>query len=203
VNQRDPSPAAEPSVELAGNPAQLKAFREGDSDTLSALFISNVPKLRAVLFACGLRGAADVDDAVQTTFVRAFAPAARASYSGLSPFESYLKTIARNVVRDLKKSGRARYEVLNPERADEVASGSAWADPAAAVEAAAERKLRDQFLDRLAPGERQAYEVCFVEGLSERDAAGALSLTRHRVRAAVAAIRRKLARFVKEQGLDD
>jgi len=203
VKQREPSRAGENGADLVGNPALLKAFRSGDSELLSALFLQTSPMLRGLLYACGLRSAADVDDALQTVYLRAFAPAARASYSGLSPFERYLKSIARNVVRDLHKSGRARYEVLDPDRAETFEAQAAWSDPRAGVEAAAERELRDGFLLRLAPPERRVYDACFGQGLTERDAAAELSVTRHKVRSGVVAIRRKLARFIKEHGLDE
>lgn len=203
MNQTAPHASADGDLQLEGNRALLDAFRAGDSDLLTRLYLSTAPALRGLLFACGLRSAADVDDALQATYVRAFAPAARAAYGGLSPFAGYLKTIARNVVRDLHKSGRARFEVLDPDAAEATATSSELANPEAAVLQGEQLALRDKFLDRLPPFERQVYDACFVDGLNERAAADALSITRHRLRSGVDAIRGKLARFVKEHRLDE
>ncbi|MBN2358367.1 MAG: RNA polymerase sigma factor [Deltaproteobacteria bacterium] len=197
-----PSPA-NLSLQLEGDRALLEAFRVGDPDLLTRLYLTTVPSLRALLYACGLRGAADVDDALQTTYARAFAQPARASYAGLSPFSSYLKTIARNVVRDLKKSGRSRFEVLDPEAAEAARASGEIADPEAAAVRAEGEVLREKFLGRLPELERRIYDACFVDGKAEREAADALSITRHRLRNGVDAIRDKLARFVKEHRLDE
>jgi RNA polymerase sigma factor (sigma-70 family) len=190
-------------LQLEGNRALLEAFRAGDADLLTRLYLVTAPSLRALLIACGLRSAADIDDVLQTTYTRAFAPAARASYGGLSPFPAYLKTIARNAVRDLRKSGRARFEVLDPEAADAASAASETANPELAVAQREEWALREQFLGRLPAFERRVYDICFVEGKAEREAAEALSITRHRLRSGVDAIRGKLARFVKEHRLDE
>jgi RNA polymerase sigma factor (sigma-70 family) len=203
VNQSAPHPSADPGLQLEGNRALLDAFRAGDSDLLTQLYLTTAPVLRGLLFACGLRSAADVDDALQTTYVRAFSPAARAAYGGLSPFAAYLKTIARNVVRDLQKSGRARFEVLDPDVAEAAAASGEAANPEVAAMQGEQAALRDKFLDRLPPFERQVYDACFGAGLNERAAAEALSITRHRLRSGVDAIRGKLARFVKEHRLDE
>jgi len=203
VNQTAPHASADPSPQLESDRALLDAFRVGDSELLTQLYLTTVPTVRALLYACGLRSAADVDDALQTTYVRAFAPAARAAYGGLSPFAGYLKTIARNVVRDLHKSGRARFEVLDPEAADTATAPADAVSPEVAAVQGEQRALREKFLGRLPPFERRVYDACFVDGLNERAAADALSITRHRLRSGVDTIRGKLARFVKEHRLDE
>lgn len=197
------SPASPPAALLVGDPAALLRFRQGDPATLADVFEHTAPLLRRVLRACGLRSDADVDDALQCVFVKAFAPEARAAYSGLSPYESYLKTIARNVVRDLHRSGRARFEVLDPERADQAPGDAGWADPEAQILEAEAQALRQRFVEGLERDVRTVYEVCLVEGLPEREAADRLGCTRHRLRKGLAAIERALRRFIRENRLDD
>jgi RNA polymerase sigma factor (sigma-70 family) len=188
---------------LVGDPAALARFRQGDPALLTEVFERTAPLLRRVLRACGLRSDADVDDALQSVFVKAFAPDARAAYSGLSPYEAYLKSIARNVVRDLHRSGRARFEVLDPERAEQTEVDQSWADPQAQLEEAEARLLRQRFVDGLERDVRTVYDVCLVEGLPEREAADKLGCTRHRLRKGLAGIERALRRFVRENRLDD
>lgn len=169
---------------------------------LTAVFRASGPGLRGLLWSCGLRSAADIDDALQTTFLRAFAPAARNAYSGLSPYEAYLKTIARNVARDLQRSGRARFELLDPEAGrDQPASGTA--DPEVQAMAAERCELRDRFVSGLSPLEQQVYRLCLCEGLPERDAAADLGRTRHKVRSCLLGIRRKLLRFARESRIGE
>ncbi len=186
-----------------GKPAELQAFRAGDREIMGAVFRATAPMLRGLLYACGLRSAADIDDAVQTVYLKAFTAAAREAYSGLSPYPNYLKSIARNVVRDLQKSGRARYKVLDPERVEVENSAASWSDPVEQLEQAEARTLRQRFVAALRPPQDRVYEVCYARGLSEREAATELELSRHKVRTALAGIQRALKRFIREHGLDD
>lgn len=186
-----------------GDPAALARFRAGDPELLGDLFERTAPILRRVLRACGLRSEADLDDALQTVFVKAFTPEARQAYSGLKPYEAYLKTIARNVVHDLRRSGRSRFEVLDPERAERTEVEAEWANPAAQVEHAEAQALRQRFVQGLQGDVRDIYDNCLVQGLCERDAAARLGLTRHRLRKGLASIENALRRFIRENRLDD
>lgn len=203
MSQHAPPAPTAPSLHLEADRAALEQFRAGDPDLLTRLYLSTAPSLRALLMACGLRGAADVDDAIQTTYLRAFAPAARASYSGLAPFPAYLKTIARNVIHDLRRSGRARFEVLDPDAAEAAVASGTGTNPEEAMVEAENLALREKFLGRLPPCERRIYDACFVQGQPEREAAVALAVTRHKLRTGVDAIRAKLVRFIQEHRLDE
>lgn len=188
---------------LLGDAAKLKAFRAGQADVLTEIFLHYAPTLRSVLYACGLRTAADIDDALQSVFLRAFVPKARQDYSGLSPYGAYLKRIARNIVYDLHKSGRTRFETLQPDLAEQQSSDQDWAKPDARYDQAESEALRAQFLQRLEPPEPKVYALCFGKGLGEREAAAQLGFSRYQLRKYLDSIRARLTAFIKEQGLYD
>lgn len=202
MNKNDTS-AAQSKDLLLGDAAKIKAFREGHEDILADIFRHYSPSLRSVLYACGLRSAADIDDALQTVFLRAFAVKARQDYSGLSPYGAYLKRIARNIVYDLHKSGRARFEQIQPEHIEAQVSEQDWADPSLRYDQAESQALRTRFLQMLKPPEPKVYTACFVQGLGEREAAAQLGFSRHKLRKYLDAIRARLTKFIKEQGLND
>lgn len=197
------APAPSACARLLSERESLQAFRAGDRDLLGEIYQETTPRLRGLLYACGLRSAADIDDALQSTFVKAFAQPAREAYSGLSPYPAYLHSIARNLVRDLQKSGRARFETLVPEIFDQAGDDRHWARPDAALQEAEDQALRQAFLDGLSADQRQIYAAHLSAGLTERDAALKLGISRHKLRQGLAAIRRALNRFVKERGLKD
>jgi RNA polymerase sigma factor (sigma-70 family) len=189
---------------LLGDREKLLAFRAGQSDVMTDVFHATASQVRMVLRSCGISSAADLDDAMQTVYTRAFAPDARSSYSGLSHYVVYLKAIARNVVKDLRKSGRARFELLTEQPLDsyqELENSPKSPEHLVAEQEAA--RLRDMFVDGLKPEAQRVYAVCISAGRTEREASGKLGLSRHRVRRLLDDIRQSLGRFVREHDLDE
>jgi RNA polymerase sigma factor (sigma-70 family) len=174
-------------------PNLIECFRKGERDALEQVYRAYVEKVAAIArFGFRLPGAgtvpglaanpADVADAVQDVFVKVFAPAARASFDGQREFGPYLYAITRNVVVDrCRLRGR---ELPTPKAALEQAhealspapeESGPWAD--AATVAAVRR-----YLDALDGPLRRLHRVRYVEGLSQRDAADRLGITRQVLR---------------------
>jgi RNA polymerase sigma-70 factor, ECF subfamily len=80
--------------------------------------------------------AANVEDLVQDSFMRAFSPPARAAYDGIRDYGPYLLTIVRNTVADALRvrqrevlTGAAEIEVwLALEDVTAVENPSTWID---------------------------------------------------------------------------
>lgn len=81
----------------------LEAARQGDLDAMERLVKRYYKRVRAVLAFSGLRGAEDIEDGLQETFIRAFENLA--SMKG-PRFRSWLYGIARNVALETLREKR-------------------------------------------------------------------------------------------------
>jgi RNA polymerase sigma factor (sigma-70 family) len=101
----------------------LARFRAGERAALEAVYRHHVGEVAQFLRRgfnisgregwfrfSGYHQPFDLDNAVQETFARAFADAARLGFDGLRPFKSYLCGIARNLVIDEFRSRRSALE---------------------------------------------------------------------------------------------
>lgn len=184
----------------------LMEFRSGTREGLTRVYREYAPLLAATLargigFARdgqrfqlrGLSGAFELDDLLQETFMRAFAPASRARYDGVRPFRSYLVAIARNLLIDhYRKRGTLTLELRTVElRTVEQIQG-----PATPEEQLSDQRLRalhDTFLQSLSEQDRKLVELRFERGLSRREVGEALGLSAMRLRWRERALRRGLA----------
>jgi RNA polymerase sigma-70 factor (ECF subfamily) len=172
----------------------LSRFRRGDRDALEEVYRAYVDKVSkivrfgfrlpqggAVVPGLGWR-ADEVADIVQEVFARSFSHSARASYDGERDYAPYLYAVARNVLADrARRVGRelpmAWSELLRVREEDLAANEeeSAWADAAtvAAVRA---------YVEGLEDSLKQVHEVRYVQGLSQREAAEKLGISRQTLR---------------------
>lgn len=116
----------------------------------------------------------EVEALVQETFRKVFEPRARASYDGLRPFGAWLATIARHLLIDrARKEATARRHTATVDDLEALALDEGGIDDA--LETQELRSLIDAFLQERATEDRELFRVRFVEGLSLRQAAKALS----------------------------
>lgn len=189
----------------------LDAFRRGDTKTLSRLYSKYSPIVaRALTQGCTIRttgrplrvrlGSQDLEIAVQDTFVRAFSQHARATYDGARPFAPWLLAIAKHAMLDLLRS-HIHDETRNRDtvRVEELAESlqTPEASPEANVLALEERGLLGQFVAHLPQKERDFAQTRFLDGLTQKDTATLLSLTRAQVRLREAQLRRELAQWLR------
>ena len=178
----------------AGKPSSCLAFAEGIGEALEEVYLAYVDKVSkivrfgfrlpqggAVVPGLGWR-ADEVADIVQEVFARSFSHSARASYDGERDFAPYLYAVARNVLADrARRVGRelptAWSELLRVREEDLTGNEdeSAWADGATI---AAVRGYIEELDDSL----KQLHEVRYVEGLSQREAAEKLGISRQTLR---------------------
>jgi RNA polymerase sigma factor (sigma-70 family) len=121
----------------------------------------------------------DLDDLIQEAFLCALASSQRAP--ALPVTRAYLFTIARNLGIDRWRRGRNRISVELDGDFRQVVTICPDAQ-------AAEREQRERtetlarYVEQLPPELSRVYEMRFVRGLSQRDAAVALGITRRKIR---------------------
>jgi len=193
-------------------PDLLARFRAGDREALETVYRAYVGKV-AEIAARGFRivstgGAlpglgrrpADLADTVQEIFLKAFSRNARMAFDGTRDFGPYVASIARNVMIDrARRSGR---ELLLPEvdldRAAEPTSVDPFAEIVAQWEDPASVALARRFIEELAPELARVHRVLYVDGLSQREAAASLGITRQSVRTLDGKLREGLRRRILE-----
>jgi RNA polymerase sigma-70 factor, ECF subfamily len=135
-------------------------------------------------------GGVDVDDLVQETFARAFTRGARNQLDQGQDLGPYLATVARNLCIDLGRKRSHRWRLVPLDAVDlEVdlaqlgpAGDPADRPPAPYEDGAGSMTALTSYLGALPAELRLVYEARFVRGLSQRDAATELAVTRRQVR---------------------
>ncbi len=169
---------------------RLDAFRKGDRNILAEVFYAYVDDVSLVLrrgFRLKehvVRGVDAIDrekDLVQEVFLRAFDERARLAFNGLLPYGPYLLQIARNLlIDDWRKQGRSPVT--------DVTQAELGLAPSLEVPADEElewRRLKEataRYCGHL-PIELQTFiQARFELGLSQRDAAIKLGVSRRQIR---------------------
>ncbi len=160
----------------------------------------------------GFRTEFEVEDALQETFLKAFAVKARQRYSGLRPYAPYLHGITRNLVIDEFRRRKKEMALFIPEGVEtrlvaESAESSPVGDWTAMPKGPERLNIRREehelvraFLESLDEPTRQLVQLRFVDGLSQEETAERLGLDRNRVRRAIGDLRQRLLRHMKRQG---
>lgn len=169
----------------------LALAQSGDLSAFEALYRRHAPRIEMICRA-RLHDQADVADAVQETFARAFGQLH--AFRGGPLFGHWLSRIARNTAIDSTRKARRRGEVPLDEAA---AVGAACDAPGASVQRMAVRSM----LASLSVRDARLLVGHHVEGRSVRELASqwgltegamAVALQRARVRARAAAVRESL-----------
>lgn len=203
----------------------LDAFKAGDEAALHRVYLhyrdgvghllragfgfsSGAERLRFT----GFQSEFEVEDALQETFLKAFATKARQRYSGLRPFGPYLHGIARNLVIDEFRRRKREMALFLPEGAEtrlveESNDPSPLGDWTRSPKGPERLNIRRQeqelvgaFLESLDAELRQLVQLRFVDGLSQEDTAHRMGIDRNRVRRGVKDVRLRLLRHMKREG---
>lgn len=191
-----------------------EAFRRGERAALEKVYRSYLRPLYAMLsrgfpfesggcrrFFKGFSDPSAIEEAVQEVFLRAFAPAARLAYDGLTPYRNYLFTIARNILIDsIRLGGRhASVEVVEVE-SEAPEQGAVLAHPENDVDHAELVGHCERFIASLEPLERRLFEARFREGLSVEEAARCLRISEHHVKRGEKSLRKRFFHVMKAHG---
>lgn len=190
----------------------LRRFRDGDRATLESLYRLHAPAIGRMAragFSFTSRGAAqrfrgfndvaDQQNLIQETFLRAFGEGGRRGYDGITPYERYLRGIARNVVIDLFRNRAASLTVFDVSLAE--AQPDDQPEPGERIDRAALEEAVRRFTDELPRREQQLVALRFRDGLTQEQAAKRLKTRRATVRTLERRVREKLVASLTKAGL--
>jgi RNA polymerase sigma factor (sigma-70 family) len=150
----------------------------------------------------GVTQRAELHDLLAETFRRALEERARLAYHGQSPYEAYLKAIARNLVIDRLRLERRQLEDLGRggDAGDAVDAVHAGASSEREYQKAELRQLLAEFRAALDDDEQALLTLRFEEGLGQEPVAARLGRTRRWVRDTELALRKRLFRRLRGTG---
>ncbi len=162
-------PPAEPVAAVPTDAALIAAWRGGDEPAAAELVRRHARALARFLAGAGAL-AADVDDLVQETFIRAFRALGR--FRGQCQFRTWLLTIGGNVLKDFGRRA-ARRKVVPLDDVVRDATG----DPQEHAEASEVEELLAAGLQRLPRLQREVFLLRAQQGLEYEEIAAALATT--------------------------
>lgn len=196
---------AHTAVELSKDRSWLAAYRAGEREALERVFRAYAPLVYHVLRG-GAHGAGpfvgspqDQDDLAQDVFLKLFEAGFRQRYDGVRPFSALVRSVTRNTLVDhLRKRGRLREDPV--EDLEKNLALDTWAPG----QPLPDRVLLDQerqqaakaLWDTLDEGEQALAKARYQEGLSQRDAADFLGISRQNLRTLEARLRGKMDAFL-------
>ena len=154
---RDQTQAEVSDADLIGR------WKAGDERAATALVARHADPVARYVASLGLREG--MQDVVQDTFVRAFG--SLASFRGDSSLRTWLFTIARRLVADLRRANRRQRDVAEVREGDAVTEFDAL-DDLVASEAQVRMRL---VIGRLSPTQREVFLLRINEGLSYKEIA--------------------------------
>ena len=198
---------------LPGDRVLLERFREGDPEAMAVVF-SHYSELVARYLSHGfvfekgrfdgVRNRHDLHDLVSETFSRAFETRARLGYTGLVPYESYLRAIARNLVVDRMRKATGKRVALDEMPSAELTFHANRTRP----DASPERMFQDAelagllraFVEQLSATERRFVAMRYQRRLPQEQVATRMKKTRRWVRSAEVRLRAKIVSFLQDTG---
>jgi len=188
----------------------LRDFREGRRSALERVYWAYVEKVERIIRFGFVRGdsvmlsgvgnsQAELRDLVHEVFTKTFAPEARRVYDGVRPYGPYLYAITRNVLADWgRRSGR---EVPTEGTSIEAAIEAVEPEPPPAYADDATVAIVERFIRELPSDLRALHEKRSIAGLSQREAAEALGITRQALRTLEGRLREMLReRLARAEG---
>ena len=200
---------------LVENRALLDRFRRGEPAALAEVFrgyAAGVAKLLRLGFAfhsegrqCRFHGVQtefDLEDRLHDVFARAFGEKARLGYDGLTPYATYLRTIAKNlIIDDFRKKERAltEYSIEVVESAPAPRTESAG-DPEKDASTNELASLVASFEASLSERERMIYRLRFRDELEHQDIVKKTGLSASKVKTSEKRIRVAFFEYMKKHG---
>lgn len=202
------------------DPQLLLSYRNGDETAFLALYEKYATSLRRFLQSgfnfssqgkmCRFKGTdanLDAESLVQETFARAFAKTTRENYDGVRPFQTYLFSIAKNLVlreslhRDRLISTEFIEETENSEGAFSGAFDSGMCiNPEKQAENEQLKKIMQSFIDRLGKEEKSFFSFRFAKGCTQEGTAEQMGTTRARIKLLEKNIRKRFLETLRKHG---
>jgi RNA polymerase sigma factor (sigma-70 family) len=205
---------------MINDPELLESYRKGEKKAFLTLYKKHSSPLRKFLQGgfsfssqgriCRFRGvdaSMDVESVVQETFTRAFVQTTRTNYDGTRPFQTYLFSIAKNLVlRECHHRDRLVHvehieDALEPVTNFPFCSqGNMNNSPEIHVQNMQLKKLTDDFIAFLNNEERQFFSFRFAKGFTQEATAERMSTTRARIKLLERNIRKRFLDMLRKNG---
>lgn len=202
------------------DPQLLLAYRNGSEEAFLALYERYATPLRRFMQGgfsfssqgrhCRFRGtdnSMDVESLVQETFARAFAKTTRENYDGVRPFQTYLFSIAKNLVL---RECHHRERLLVVDYVEDSAEGqSVFSTPhdGGGSDNPEQRVANKQletimavFIDELTSEERSLFSYRFAKGFTQEASAELMKTTRARVKLLEKNLRKRFLERLNQNG---
>ncbi len=200
------------------DPQLLLSYRQGSKTAYLALYNKYANPLRCFLQGgfsfssqgklCRFRGVGstmDGDAIIQETFTRAFAKTTRENYDGVRPFQTYLFSIAKNLVL---RECHYRDRVVSVDQIEETENGNSLFGSSAFLgenpeKNAANKQLEiimQAFIDTLSVEEKSFFSFRFAKGHTQESTADKMGTTRARIKLLEKNIRRRFLEKLRENG---
>ena len=202
------------------DPQLLLSYRNGDESAFLALYEKYATSLRRFLQSgfnfssqgkiCRFKGTdnnLDAESLVQETFARAFAKTTRENYDGVRPFQTYLFSIAKNLVlreslhRDRLISSEFIEDTENTENAFSGGFDNALnINPEKQAENEQLKKIMQSFIDQLGNEEKSFFSFRFAKGLTQEGTAEQMGTTRARIKLLEKNMRKRFLEALRKHG---
>jgi len=202
------------------NPQLLQAYRNGEESAFLALYEKHATSLRRFLQSgfnfssqgkmCRFKGtdsSLDAESLVQETFARAFSATTRTNYDGIRPFQTYLFSIAKNLV--LRESLH-RDRLLSADFIDEAESNEGLfsssfdnelcVNPEKNAENEELKKITQMFINELDPEAKDFFAYRFARGYTQEGTAEQMGTTRARIKLLEKNVRKRFLEALREHG---
>lgn len=204
---------------MNNDPELLKSYRNGEKKAFLEIYNRYSSRLRKFLhggFSFSSQGrmlrfkgadsSMDAEAIVQETFVRAFFASTRANYDGTRPFQTYLFSIAKNLVL---RECHHRDRLINVEHVDEAVESSSYPfytkgnqdlNPELHLQNLQLKNLTDKFISSLKVEEKTFFTVRFAEGNTQEKTAEIMGTTRARIKLLEKNIRARFLSLLRKNG---
>ncbi len=188
------------------DPEFAAAYRDGKRGAMDAVFREHARPLECYLRRSFLFQKWELSDAIQETFLRAFAPEARRAYDCTRPYRNYLFTIAKNIIiNEMKRPFRFREVSVEELDCPDFRDSSPDLTKLPGDRAAEINEMAfhfEGFKATLSEQERTVLEVRFLGQESTLMTAAKLNLSRQNVRTIEKSIRKKAYKYFRAAGFN-
>lgn len=205
---------------MINNPELLESYRKGEKSAFLTLYNKYASPLRKFLQGgfsfssqgriCRFRGvdaSMDVEAIVQETFARAFIATTRTNYDGARPFQTYLFSIAKNLVL---RECHHRDRLVNVEHVEDAVNSSssvyplsrnsANQSPETYVQNMQLKALTEGFIKSLNDEEKQFFSLRFAKTLTQEGTAERMATTRARIKLLEKNMRKRFLDMLRKNG---
>jgi len=205
---------------MINNPELLAAYKKGEKKAFLELYNKYSSPLKKFLQGgfsfssqgriCRFRGAdpsMEVDSLVQETFTRAFIATTRTNYDGERPFQTYLFSIAKNLVlRECHQRERLVHvesieDTIQPTVNYPFCSRDSYGqNPEQNVQNLQLKKMTEDFIAELNNEEQAFFTSRFANGLTQEATASEMNTTRARIKLLEKNMRKRFLDMMRKNG---